>query len=123
GSDDIDAAKGWSDVLRKDPRLKAPVNYELPPRPTAEVLLGIVQKATGVPLSLAGQPEKGKLYFGTTHSLNVPAWRIMEILARNQIVDGKWEKAGDGYVLHGKQMDFGDRPDWLKSNAPPPASE
>jgi hypothetical protein len=59
-----------------------------------------------VPLSLAGQPEKGKLTFATTHAHNVPAWVLMESLALNQVADGKWEKAGDGYVLHGKQMDF-----------------
>lgn len=106
------SSAGWVDVLRNDPRLQTKVSYRFEPSPTAEELLDAIQKATGVPLSLAGQPEKGKLTFATTHAHNVPAWVVMESLALNQIVDGKWEKAREGYVLHGKQMDF---------TGPPPA--
>jgi hypothetical protein len=61
-----------------------------------------IQKATGVPLAMAAQPEKGKLTFGATHAANVPAWEVMEALAIGQAIDGKWEKVGDGYVLHAK---------------------
>ena len=96
-------AETWVELLRNDPRLEAEVSYQFEPRPTAEQVLASVQKATGVPLSVAGQR---KLIFGTTDASNVPAWVVMEALAAAQVVDGKWEKAGDGYVLHGKQFDF-----------------
>ncbi len=62
-------------------------------------------------ITLAGQTENAKFLFGTTQGHNVPAWKLMELLALRQVTDGKWEKAGDGYVLHGKPKDFGPRPD------------
>lgn len=103
---------GWLDLLRNDPRLKAKVSYQFPPRPAAEEVLGSVQRATGVPLSWAGQADKGKLIFGTTQASNVPAWKVMEVLALHQVTGGKWEKAGDGYVLHGepKYFEFAAKP-------------
>jgi hypothetical protein len=111
---------GWVDVLRNDPRLKVAVKFKFDSWPTAEEVLATLQKATGVPLSLAGQTEKGKVSFGNANVSNVPAWIVMQQLAVSQVTDGKWEKTGDGYVFHGKQKDFGgtaDRPGSEKAKA------
>ena len=48
---------------------------------------------------------------------NVPAWKVMEQLAATQLTDGKWEKNGDGYVLHGKRRDLEVKLDPEKANA------
>ncbi len=92
---------GWVDVLRSDPRLKVPVKLKFASRPTSEELLDIVRKATGVALTLAEEPKGSKVIFGSM-SGNAPAWKVMELLAKTQFTDGRWEKTGDGYVLHGK---------------------
>src|ERR1019366_6973294 len=97
----------WLEMLRNDPRLQAKVKFEFTSRPTAAEVLATLQKATGVRLSLAGQDEKGVATFGAMAGSSVPAWRMLEILAVSQVTDGKWVKAGDGYVLHGGPKDFG----------------
>src|SRR5947208_307591 len=94
--------ENWIDVLRNDPRLRVSVNFKFALRPTAEEVFDSLRKATGVPLSLAAQTEKGTATFGSTAVFNVPAWKVMQQLAATQVTDGKWEKSGDGYVLHGK---------------------
>ena len=53
------------------------------------------------------QTEKGTATFGSTAVFNVPTWKVMQQLAATQVTDGKWEKIGDGYVLHGKAKEFG----------------
>jgi hypothetical protein len=85
--------------------------------PGSEEALDILQKATGVPLSWAGQTEKGKATFGNATVSRMPAWQVMQQLAATQVTDGKWEKTGDGYVLHGIPKDFGPRPDPEKVKA------
>lgn len=109
----------WIEVLQNDPRLKVPISFKSTSAPTARELFNILQKATGVSLSLAGQAEKGNAAFGSTTIVNVPAWKVMERLAATQLTDGRWEKSGDGYVLHGKPREFYDRPPPDKAIAAP----
>src|SRR5438876_7239545 len=71
----------WIAALREDQRLKVGVSYSFKSAPTAEELLAVIQKATGVPLSLAAQPDKGKLNLATTQGANVPACTLMELVA------------------------------------------
>jgi hypothetical protein len=97
----------WLEVLKNDPRLKVAVNLKFTSRPNATDVFETLQKATGVPLSLADREEKGTATFGATTVSGVPAWKVMEILASTQVTDGKWVKAGDGYVLHGTPKDAG----------------
>jgi len=97
-----ETVENWLEVLKKDQRLKSPVNYEFKKRPTEADLFGILEKATGVRLKVAPQSEKGKITFGSISALNTPAWRIMRNIATNQVDEGRWEKVDDGYVLHGK---------------------
>ena len=90
----------WRQVLRNDPRLKSPLDYQFPPTATSGEVFAFVHKATGVSLSLAGEAEKGKVILGSMAG-KAPAWMIMTHMANNQFTDGKWEKTGDRYVLHG----------------------
>lgn len=92
----------WVQVLRSDPRLSAPVNFDFTARPTAAQVLAAIQMATGVEMKLAEQSEKGEVTFGGTGIANVPAWKVMQQIAATQFVEGKWEKAGEGYVLRGR---------------------
>jgi hypothetical protein len=113
----------WVDVLRSDPRLKVPVTLKFGAMPASEEVLDGLQKATGVPLSWASQTEKGKATFGNAVVSNMPAWKVMEILAAKQVADGRWEKSGDGYTLHGTPLNFGPRPDSEKAKADKKAYE
>lgn len=114
----------WVDVLKNDPRLKVAMKYNSASGASADEMLDVLQKATGVALSLAGQLEKGKVSFGLMGGVNVPAWRVMENIALVHVTDGSWQKTGDGYALHGKPKDFGPavkKPDPAKvAKAEPP---
>jgi hypothetical protein len=72
-------------------------------KPGSHELLEMVRKATGVALSLAEEPKEGegKVVLGNMAG-RAPAWKVMQQIAVMLFTDGKWEKAGDGYVLHGK---------------------
>jgi hypothetical protein len=93
----------WLDILRTDPRLKAPMTLNFASKPGTEELLEMMRKATGVALSLAKEPKngEGKIVLGNMAG-RAPAWKVLQQIAVMQFADGKWEKAGDGYVLHGK---------------------
>lgn len=93
---------GWVDVLSNDPRLKVAVRFKVPRTPSFPEVFDHLQKATGVRLSFAGQTATSKMYFITAAEFTAPAWKVMERLAATQVTDGKWEKTGDAYVLHGK---------------------
>ncbi len=99
------AQPGWADVLQQDPRLQAPVTFKFKSRPAPREVFERLQGATGVPLSLADAAE-GDAVFGSMTVFNVPAWRVMSQLAGTQVRGGKWEKTGDGYVLHGAPREF-----------------
>src|SRR5947199_101866 len=62
----------WVEILRGDPRLKATLTLKSEAWPTPAALLDMLQKATGVPLSWAGEGDKDKVIFGTTAVVNVP---------------------------------------------------
>lgn len=96
------SAQGWLHGLRKDPHLATSVSFNFSVSPTAAQVLATIQEATGVKMKLAEQPEKGEVAFGGTAIINVPAWKVMQQIAATQFADGKWEKAGAGYVLRGR---------------------
>jgi hypothetical protein len=93
----------WLEVLKNDPRLQARVTYNhFKARPNADAWFGVLQKATGAKFSIVPQAERGKVTFAVGSGQNVPAWKIMQSLAQKQVLEGKWEKTDDGYLLHGK---------------------
>jgi hypothetical protein len=106
---------GWVEVLRNDACLKVSVTLKSESWPTPAALLEMLQKATGVPLSWAGEGDKDKVILGTTAAVNVPAWKIMQQLAVTQVTGGKWEKTGDGYELHGTPKQFGPAAEYARS--------
>ena len=68
------------------------MNFKFALRPSAEEVFGSLRKATGVPLSLAAQTEKGTATFGSTAVFNVPAWKVMQQLAATQVtVASAWQ--------------------------------
>lgn len=91
----------WLAELKADPRLQALVKYNHKVRPTAEEWFGILNKATGVKFTIAPQEQEGKVTFAVGTG-GMPAWWVMRMLGERQVLEGKWEKVGDGYRLHGK---------------------
>jgi hypothetical protein len=100
-SEEVAGPAVWLDVLRNDPRLKDPIALNFKSKPGSQESLHLVQKATGVKLSLAEEPKEGKIVLGNMAG-KAPAWKVMQQIAATQFTDGRWEKAGDGYVLHGQ---------------------
>ncbi|MBI1832704.1 MAG: hypothetical protein HYR84_14785 [Planctomycetes bacterium] len=109
-------SQSWVKVLRDDSRLRAEVSLSFAGMPNADEVFETLQKATGVRLSWGYQTEKRKAGFGFMNG-KVPVWKVMELLATEHVADGKWEKGGDGYVLHGTPKDFGSRPDSEKAKS------
>jgi len=109
-------ADGWVDVLRSDSRLKVTLNVSTDAWTTPQQLLETLKKATGVTLSWAGDGDSTTVILGNMQVVNVPAWRVLEQVAKGQLNGGKWEQAGDGYRLHGTPKDFGPAPRYGRSD-------
>jgi hypothetical protein len=99
-------APAWIKVLEEDARLDVDVDCDFVAPPTVVEVLALLHKATGVRLSPAEQMDRQDACFGSVTAIEVPAWKVMEQLALNQVIDGKWEKSGDGYVLHGRPRNW-----------------
>lgn len=67
--------------------------------PTAEVFLAAIRTQTGLRLSLIGSVTSDIPIQGYTKFKDVPAWVILEQLARNKYLQGSWRKVGDEYQL------------------------
>jgi hypothetical protein len=85
-------------ILRQDSRLQIPINSEIHHRPVQE-LLDLLSGKTGVVLTM-GEPLAAVApeVAGNT-TLNVPAWKVLEDIAHNFVVDGRWDKTDVGYQL------------------------
>lgn len=92
----------WKQVLRDDSRLKAALKFKFTGETNAEEVFGKMTEGCGVNLTLANPAERGQVLFGQVEVFHTPVWKVLELLADTQFENGKWEKEGDGYMLHGK---------------------
>jgi hypothetical protein len=84
--------------LREDPKLQAKVTI-------VEVNLELsrvferLQQATGVRFSLAAHIENHRPKLGGFAFRDTQVWVIMDLVARVDLEEGRWERAADGYRL------------------------
>jgi hypothetical protein len=69
-------------------------------QPTFSDLRAQLQKATGVPISLDPRLENQSAGFALV-AHNPPVWVVMEHAAKHMVLEGRWERVGDGYRLMG----------------------
>jgi hypothetical protein len=84
--------------LRADPLLQKPVTGEFR-NPKAQDFVDLVRNETGQRISLAPDVIQDRPIQGDTKISKTPAWAVLENLARNQYIKGRWIKDGDEYVL------------------------
>jgi hypothetical protein len=85
--------------LQADPRLRGELNTDLT-GPTVQEVLQRLHEATGLHLT-ADRVDREVPAFGSLSLRNVPAWVVMEQLARSRAVEGWWDEADGGYRLAG----------------------
>lgn len=81
-----------------DPRLRVKVSFDLK-APRVDEVLDELRKVTGVELSRADDIQNQYPAVGSFSYRNVPAWHVMDDLARSKRVEGRWETEGSGYRL------------------------
>ncbi len=87
--------------LRSDARLYARLSADLS-APTVEEVLEELQRVTRVTLTIDPRNVETKdPAFFAVRLHNMPAWSVMQRLARSKVVRGYWVKDGDGYQLVG----------------------
>lgn len=87
--------------LRADARLYRPLTVSLS-EPTVEDVLEQLREATGVSLSIDSENVETKdPAFFNVRLHNMPAWAVMQRLARSKVVQGRWVEDGEGYQLVG----------------------
>jgi hypothetical protein len=84
--------------LRADPLLNNLVTGEFR-NPKAQDLVDLVRTETGRRISLDPAVIQDRPIQGHTKMSKVPAWAVLESLARNQYIKGRWIKNGEEYVL------------------------
>lgn len=86
--------------LRADPRLTAPISTHLYHRPLQE-LLDLISQKTGVELKMDADLSTSIPFIEDNSMQDLPAFQAMENLARNHVLEGRWEKVDRGYRLLG----------------------
>jgi len=110
----------WVEILEKDPRLKAPVTLVLPKETWGtEPVLDVLAKMLGVPLSLANPPSGSKMVFFSLGFASRPGHYVLKRIADDHMIDGKWEKFGNGYQLHGKPKTVRTKEEDIAARTPP----
>ena len=84
--------------LRAVPELRKLVSGEFD-APTILEVVASLQGQTGVSLAVDESVIRDRPIQGTTKFREVPAWGVMEQLAHNKYVLGRWRKIGGGYRL------------------------
>ncbi len=88
-------------ALRADARLQARLTL-VGDRFVFAKVLGAVQRATGVELTLGPSLWHHHPNLGTLQLRDCPAWTVLGLLARQDLSDGHWVSSGGGYRLEGK---------------------
>ncbi|HEY7154340.1 MAG TPA: hypothetical protein VH575_10320 [Gemmataceae bacterium] len=81
-----------------DPRLRVKVSFDLA-SPRVDDVLHELRAATKVDLSRADDIQNRYPSHGSLSFRKVPAWQVMDMLAKSKWVEGRWEKEGTGYRL------------------------
>jgi len=84
--------------LRAVPLLQKPISGEFR-NPKAQDLVDLVRNETGQRISLDPSVIQDRPIQGDTKLSKVPAWAVLENLARNQYIKGRWLKEGEEYLL------------------------
>jgi hypothetical protein len=85
-------------LLHDDDRLNAKVTI-VQDNPTAQQLFDVIQKATGVHLTVDSVLRDYEAPFGSVHLRNCPCWTVMKFIASQGFHNAQWERAGDDYQL------------------------
>jgi len=88
--------------LRFDVKLRPPVTVE-GSKHTLKGLLELLQKATGLKLTVAPNLEKHQPDFGHMQLPKVGSYSVMELIASRELEEGRWVKTVDGYQLTAKK--------------------
>jgi hypothetical protein len=86
------------DDFRADPRLQVRIDADLHHCPLQDLLDLLSQKAN-VQLTIDSSLAAETPGLGGTIQRGVPAWKIMEQIAHDFVVDGRWDKTASGYQL------------------------
>jgi hypothetical protein len=86
--------------LRSDPRLQVPISAHLHHCPL-QVLIDLISQKTSVELQMDEALAAAGPLIDDNMFHDFPAWGAMEILARDLIVEGRWERVEQGYRLLG----------------------
>jgi hypothetical protein len=81
-----------------DPRLRIKVSFDLK-APLVDDVLHELRQATKVSLARADDIQNQYPSHASLSYRNVPAWQVMDSLAKSKRVEGRWEKDGDSYRL------------------------
>lgn len=87
-------------ALRNDPALQVQMTVDFK-RPKAQEILERLRDATKMDFTLAEDINQEYPALGSLSCRNVPAWVIMEELAKSKRIEGRWHKDGAGYRLVG----------------------
>lgn len=86
-------------TLRRDGRLFVGVLAVQRVRPTTEELIALLQKASGVSLTVDQRLQEHQPDYGVLDLKAVQPWVVMELLVQRQTLPARWKKVGDRYVL------------------------
>ncbi len=89
---------GKASALMIDPALQVKLTVDFK-APKAQDIVDRLRAETKMDLTLADNIDRGQPALGSLSCRNVPAWIIMEELAKSKIIQGKWERNGNGYLL------------------------
>jgi hypothetical protein len=94
------AAKSSEDVpdLRNIPALQVEITGDFK-APKAQEIVKRLRAETKMDLTLADNINQEEPAFSSLSCHNVPAWKIMNALAKSEIIQGKWERNGKGFRL------------------------
>jgi hypothetical protein len=85
-------------TLKADPSLQVKITAEFK-APKAHEIVEHLRAETKMDLTLADNINEEKPALGSLVCHNVPAWMIMEELAKSKTIKGQWERSGNGYRL------------------------
>jgi hypothetical protein len=86
--------------LRSPPEFQVKLSVDFK-APKAQEVVDRLRAVTGVELTLDDSVDREQAAFGSLSFRNAPAWVVMEQLAKSKYIQGRWERAGDGYRLIG----------------------
>ncbi len=97
--------------LRLDSRLAARVPLRNS-TPEVKDLLHALSQATGLTVTLDPALESHNADYGVLQSgkQGLRAWQVMELMEREQLLDGRWAKTETGYTLSGRSTAHGKSP-------------